>query len=114
VTNPSGIGTTSLIPHPANRHQCRSRIRRRSLDPKAPTWPGIDRRKPWTEFVKSVEVLHRCPPRSSAKLRAKAVVPPMKKAPRMNGHLKKRGTPAEREVRSAVEGVDGWYRRQQM
>jgi hypothetical protein len=38
----------------------------------------------------------------------------MKKAPRTSGRLKKRGMPAEKVDRSAVEGVDGWYRRQQM
>jgi hypothetical protein len=38
----------------------------------------------------------------------------MKKGPRTNGRLKKRGMPAEKGVRSAVVDVDGWYRRQQM
>jgi hypothetical protein len=38
----------------------------------------------------------------------------MKKAPRMNGRLKKRETPAEKVDRSAVADVGGWYRRHLM
>jgi hypothetical protein len=59
-------------------------------------------------------VLHRCRPRNSEKSQAKAAALRMKKAPRTNGRLKKRGMPAEKEDRSAVVDVDGWYRRQQM
>jgi hypothetical protein len=75
-----------------------------------PEGPYVEE-EPWTECVKSVVDSRRCRPRSSVKLRAKAGGLHTKKVPRTSGRLKKRGTPAEREDRSAVVDVDGWYRR---
>ena len=69
---------------------------------------------PWTECEKNVVVLHRCRLRNSEKSQAKAAALRMKRGPRTSGRLKKRGMQAEKEGRSAVVDVDGWYRRQQM